>query len=84
MPGMDLERWTEKSRTRILTLGKLVMGQEDPKQGHELKAEAPEHGQCGPTEMNTYRGEKSWLRKGLWFTPQRRFTLPFLSTAWEF
>lgn len=46
-----------------LTLGKLVMGQEDPNQGHELETEAPEHGQCGPTEMNTYRNKKSKLRK---------------------
>lgn len=37
----------------VITLGKLVMGQEDPNQGHELETEAPEHGQRGPTEMNT-------------------------------
>lgn len=46
-----------------LTLHKLVMGQEDPNQGHELETEAPEHGQCGPTEMNTYREKKSKLSK---------------------
>lgn len=61
-----------------LTLHKLVMGQEDPNQGHELETEAPEHGQCGPTEMNTYREKKSRLRKIPWLTPQ------LLSTAWEF
>lgn len=67
-----------------LTLHKLVMGQEDPNQGHELETEAPEHGQCGPTEMNTYREKKSKLSKILWLTPQLHFTHPFLSTAWEF
>lgn len=48
-----------------LTLHKLVMGQEDPNQGHELETEAPEHGQCGPTEMNTCREKKSKLSKSL-------------------
>lgn len=67
-----------------LTLGKLVMGQEDPNQGHELETEAPEHGQCGPTEMNTYSEKKSKLRKIPWLPPQLQFTHPFLSATWQF
>lgn len=66
------------------TLYKLVMGQEDPNQGHELETEAPEHGQRGPTEMNTCREKKSKLSKTPWLTPQLHFTHAFLSTAWEF
>lgn len=84
MPRTGLERRTEERRTQRLTLGELVMCQEDPKQGHELETEAPEHGQRGPTEMNTYRGQKSKLREVPWLTPQPRFTHPFLSTTWEF
>lgn len=56
-----------------LTLHKLVMGQEDPNQGHELETEAPEHGQCGLTEMNTYREKKSKLSKVPWLTSQLSF-----------
>lgn len=72
-------RWAQR-----LTLGELVMRQEDPKQGHELETEAPEHGQRGPTEMNTCRGRKSKLREVPRLTSQPRFTHPFLSTTWEF
>jgi len=60
------------------------MGQEDPNQGHELETEAPEHGQCGPTEMNTYREKNSKLRKIPWLTPQLHFTHLLLSTTREF
>lgn len=67
-----------------LTLGKVVMGQQDPNQGHEMETEAPEHGQRGSTEMITYREKKSKLRKIPWLTPQLHFIHPFLSTTWEF
>lgn len=67
-----------------LTLGKVVMGQQDPNQGHELEIEAPEHGQRDPTEMITYREKKNKLRKIPWLTPQLHFIHPFLSTTWEF
>lgn len=84
MLRMGLGRRIEGRRALRLTLGELVMCQEDPKQGHELETEAPEHGQRGPTEMNTYRGQKSKLREAPRLAPQPRFTHPFLSTTWEF
>lgn len=42
----------------ILTLGKVVMGRKNPKQGHELKTETPEHDQGGPTEIVTYKKQR--------------------------
>lgn len=78
---MDIKESTCLQR---LTLSKLVMGQEDPNQGHELETEAPEHGQRGPTEMNTYREKRSKLKNLSWLTPQLHFMHPFLSATWEF